>query len=440
MTHLYKIFTFFLFLATTSILAQTNSVPTPAKAQSETIVLRGGTAHIGDGKVIENSIIVFENGKITMAADATMVKMDFTDKKVIDITGKEVYPGFVAASTSMGLMEIAAVRATRDEDEIGGLNPNVRSIISYNTDSRVIPTVRSNGILIAQVRPEGGRIAGTSTVVQLDAWNWEDAVYKIDDGIHLSWPHIYSFKGWWANPGGIEKNEKYSEEVTQIKDLFDQAKAYCQSNKHDEKNLKLSSMCGLFDGSQQLFIHVNMIKEIIEAVNFSKKYGVKIIIVGGEDAWMATDILKNNNIPVVIKRTQSLPSRSDEDIDLPFKLPKLLQDAGVLYCITLGDGSDAFWDQRNLPFHAGQAVPNGLTKEQAVTAITFNPAKILNIADKTGTLEVGKDANIIISTGDVLDMRTSNIEYAFIQGRAIDLDNKQKALYRKYMEKYGLKE
>lgn len=163
-----------------------------------------------------------------------------------------------------------------------------------------------------------------------------------------------------------------------------------------------------------------------------------MVIVGGDDAWMATDILKNNNIPVIVKRTQALPSRSDEDIDLPFKLPKLLQDAGVLYCITIGDDSDAFWDQRNLPFHAGQAVPNGLTKEEAIAAITSSPAKILNIEDRTGTLEKGKDANIIVSTGDVLDMRSSNIEHAFIQGRAIDLDNKQKALYRKFMDKYDL--
>ncbi|MEZ4884778.1 MAG: amidohydrolase family protein [Chitinophagales bacterium] len=440
MIHLYKFFTLLLFFTATCLVAQDNSVPTPAKAQSQTIVLTGGTAHVGDENVINNSIIIFENGKITMVADMTMVKIDLTDKTVIDISGKHVYPGFVAASTAMGLMEIAAVRATNDDEEIGTLNPNVRSIISYNTDSRVIPTVRSNGVLIAQVRPKGGRISGTSSIVQLDAWNWEDAAYKLDDGIHLSWPHLYTFKGWWAEPGGIEKNEKYGEQITDIEDLFDQAKAYCQSEDHDEKNLKLTAMCGLFDGSKKLFVHVNMIKEIIEAVNFSKKYGVKMVIVGGEDAWMATDVLKNNNIPVVLKRTQSLPNRADEDIDLPFKLPKLLQDAGVLYCITIGDGSDAFWDQRNLPFHAGQAVANGLTQEQALAAITSNPAKILNIADKTGTLETGKDANIIVSSGDVLDMRTSNIEHAFIQGRAIDLDNKQKALYRKYMEKYGLEE
>ena len=440
MTHLYKAFTAFLILTFNFAVAQTNSVPTPAKAQTETIILMGGTAHIGNGEVIRNSIIIFEEGKITTVADAATVKIDPTDKKVIDISGKDVYPGFVAASTAMGLMEIAAVRATRDERERGNLNPNVRSIISYNTDSRVIPTVRSNGVLLAQVRPKGGRISGTSSVVQLDAWNWEDAAYKLDEGIHLTWPHLYTFKGWWTGEEGIEKNEKYNEQITEIKDLFDQAKAYCAVGNHSEKNLKLSAMCGLFDGSQQLFVHVNMIKEIIEAVNFSKKYGVKMVIVGGEDAWMATDILKNNNIPVVIKRTQALPSRADEDIDLPFKLPSLLQKAGILYCITLGDGSDGFWDQRNLPFHAGQAVPNGLTEEQAIAAITSNPAKILGIADQTGTLEAGKDANIIVSTGDVLDMRTSHIEHAFIQGRAIDLDNKQKALYRKFMEKYGLEE
>ncbi|MFK7908344.1 MAG: amidohydrolase, partial [Chitinophagales bacterium] len=223
MTHLYKIFASLLLFVTISVVAQTNSVPTPAKTQTQTTILKGGTAHIGNGEVIENSTIVFEDGKITTVTDAAMLKIDPTGKTIIDITGKHVYPGFVAASTAMGLMEISAVRATRDDYEMGSLNPNVRSIISFNTDSRVIPTVRSNGILLAQVRPKGGRVSGTSSIVQLDAWNWEDAAYKMDDGVHLSWPRMYSFRGWWADPGGIEKNEKYADQVTAVKDLFNEA-------------------------------------------------------------------------------------------------------------------------------------------------------------------------------------------------------------------------
>lgn len=427
-------------LYSTPILAQNADYPpspAPAKATDSIVIIYGGTAHIGNGSVINNSLITLKQGKIEGIADMTNIRLDLQGKKAIDATGKHIYPAIVAANTTMGLVEVAAVRATRDQYEVGDLNPNVRSIIAYNTDSHVLPTIRSNGILLAEVAPLGGTISGQSSVVQLDAWNWEDAAYATDIGLHLYWPRFVAAPNYEDEDeeAPTEKSNKYLEGIKELNGLFAEAKAYCQ-DKHAQTNLKLEAMCGLFDKSKKVFIHAEFIKEIIDGVNFAKQWGLNPVIIGGTDIWLATDILKENKIPVVINRTHNLPKRSFEDVDLPYKLPKILQDAGILYCITMGDGWDSFWDQRNLPFNAGTAVAYGLTKEQALAAITSNPAQILGIHDKTGTLEIGKDANLLISEGDILDMKTSNITNAFIQGRAVDLDNKQKALYRRFMEKY----
>jgi len=194
-------------------------------------------------------------------------------------------------------------------------------------------------------------------------------------------------------------------------------------------------MKGLFNGSKKLFVNADGAKEIIQAVAFAKKMGVSAVIVGGNESYLVTEVLKENNVPVILRETQRVPDREEDDVYLPYKLPKILQDAGVLYGLT-GTG---FWRQRNLPFEAGQAVGYGLTKEQAVSMITQNNAKILGIDKTTGTLETGKDANLFISTGDALDMISLDVVKAFIQGRDINLDNLHKQLYRKWSAKYGLK-
>lgn len=406
------------------------SVPTPGPTQSQAIALVGGTVHIGNGEVLENATVRFDNGKLT-AVDQNQYKFDEL-VKVIDVSGKHIYPGMIAPNTELGLNEINAVRATRDYDEVGAMIPNVRSIVAYNTDSRVIPTIRSNGILLAEISPRGGVISGSSTIAQLDAWNWEDAAYHMDGAIHMNWPSLYSWKGWWAEPGGIEKNEKYAERVDEIMNFFAEAAAYHAKIKPEVTNLKFEAMKGLFDKQKKLLVHANGAREMMAAIELKKQYGLDMVFVGGRDSWMVTDQLKEHNIAVILRPTHSLPSRPEDDIDLPFKTPYLLQQAGINYCLSLPGA----WEQRNLPFVAGNAVAYGLTQEEALAAITSNTAKIFGIDDKTGTLEIGKDANIIVSTGDVLDMRTSNIEYAFIQGREINLDNKQKQLYQKFSDKY----
>ncbi len=413
-----------------------------ANAQTKSILIMNGIAHLGTDSIIQNSMIGIKDGKIMEVIDASKSKESGNYDEKIDATGKHIYPGFIAPNSTLGLIEIEAVRSTNDFREVGTTLPDVRSLIAYNADSKIIPTIRTNGILLAQITPRGGLVSGTSSIVMLDGWNWEDAAYKIDDGIHINWPRLQTRKFSEEDEvfiGPYEKNKDYNKQTDNLKKLLADAKAYNETDTKEEKNLRFESMKGLFTGTQTLYIHTNNVKEIIEAVNFAKQNAIKkIAIVGGKDSWKVTDLLRENNIAVVVARVHDLPERTDDDIDQPFKLPYLLQKAGVLFCLN-NEGNMEAMQTRNLPFLAGTAVAYGLTKEQALKAITLSTAKILGIDKITGSIEVGKDANLFISTGDALDMRTNNVEKAFIKGNSIDLNNDQKALYEKYKTKYGLK-
>jgi len=403
---------------------------TPAPKQTKKIMLLNGIAHLGNGKIIKNSAISIVDGKFNIVADAAVIKIDFKQfDTVIDVRGKHIYPGIIAPNSTLGLTEIDAVRATRDYSEVGKYNPHVRSIIAYNTESKVTTTIRSNGVLMGQITPRSNAISGTSSIVQFDAWNWEDAVIKEDDGIHHNWENMYN---WWKG----EKNKEYDKNIAELNQFFADALAYSKVENHPEKNIRFEAMRGIFNGTKTLYIHADFIKELTEAINFSKKHGVKkTVIVGGYDSWMITDMLKENNIAVILQRVHSLPQRQEDDVYLPYKLPKILHDAGVLFCLENAGDMEAM-GTRNLPFYAGTAAAYGLDKEEALSLITLNTAKILGIDTFCGSIEPGKDATLFISTGDALDMRTNNVEAAFIQGRALDLNNFQKQLYEKYSSKY----
>lgn len=410
----------------------------PSKAQSKPVAIIGATIHTGNGQIIENGYIAFDKGIITGIGDARVVRFNTTTTDVISAEGKHVYPGFIVPETTLGLIEVASgARGTDDQGDVGEVNPHIRSIIAYNTDSKVIPTLRSNGILMAQPVPSGGLIAGQSSVVVLDGWNWEDASYKNDIGIHLNWPVMRTNTGPFgqASPGAPNPKEAHQKALADLDRFFSEAKAYSELEKPEVVNTRFAAMKGLFTGNKKLFVNVNAAKNIILAVNFAKKFNIKSVIVGGAESYLVTDILRDNQVPVILIQTQNLPDRVDDDVYLPYKLPKLLHDGGVLYSLT-GTG---YWRQRNLPFEAGTAAAYGLTKEQALSMITLNTAKILGIDKTAGSLEPGKDATLFISGGDALDMLGNKVETAFIQGRNINLDNLHKQLYKKFSEKYGLK-
>ncbi|MBX2932615.1 MAG: amidohydrolase family protein [Ferruginibacter sp.] len=420
-------------IATTNVLAQ--ETISPAAAQKETIALTNATIHVGNGQVINNGTVIFNNGKITEVGTTATV----TGARVIDCKGKHIYPGLILSSSQLGLIEINNIRATIDATEIGEMNPSIRSLVAYNTDSKVINTLRTNGILLANIVPSGGIISGSSSVVQLDAWNWEDAAYKTDGGIHFHMPSLLNRgrrRFFGAQASNADPVKEGLSRIEEVKTFFREAKAYLGQAKHENTNLKFEAVKGLFDKRQKLFIHCNIVKEMLLAVDFAKEFGFDVVLVGAIDSWQIADILKKNNIAVILNQLHDLPAMIDDDVDQPFKTPAMLQKAGVLFCINDNDGNSRY---RNLAFNAGTASAYGLSKEEALSAITLNAAAILGIADKTGSIETGKDANIVVSEGDILDMRTNIIVHAFIQGRQIVLNNKQMQLAEKYEKKYGIK-
>jgi len=400
----------------------------------QTTLFMGGIAHLGNGEIIENSVIVVKDGEFDLVADASRIRIDPSAfDTIIRVYGKHIYPAFISPNTTLGITEIDAVRATKDYDEVGEFNPNVRSLIAFNTDSKVLKTVRTNGVLITQACPRGGIISGSSSVMHLDGWNWEDAQLKADDGIHLNWPSSYHTSGWWAEPGSTSKNKNYEKGVNKIKTYFEIAKAYSKNN--TEMDLELEATKGLFDGSRNLYIHADYAKEIRESVRFFKELGIeKIVIVGGKDALNAIPVLKEFKIPLILERVHSLPVNEDAAIDQFFTLPSQLQAKGILFCLAYNGDMEAM-GTRNLPFTAGTAVAYGMEMKDAISAISLNTAIILGIDNKVGSIEKGKDATFFISSGDALDMRTNNVERAYIKGHPVDLNNHQKELFEKYKDR-----
>lgn len=430
------ILTLFLAAASTCCFAQANI--SPAKPQSKPIYIIGAKVHVGNGQVIDNGYVLFDKGKITGVGDATLVKLNLKDGEVIDGNGKHVYPGFIAPTTNLGLAEYESVKASLDFAEIGNLNPHIRALVAYNTDSKVPATVRSNGILMAQITPQGGAVSGSSSVVQLDAWNWEDAAIRKDDAMHMTWPVVPKPRGGFGGRGPAALSPELLKERTQnaineLDQLFSEAKAYAELDKPAVINTRLAAMKNLFNGTQRLFIEADGEKDIIAAVNFAKKYNITPVLVSGDEAYLVTSFLKQNNVSVVVNQPHALPNSVDDDVNMPYKNAAVLANAGLNVVVSI----DGYWQQRNLPFMAGTVAAWGLDPEKALQTITLNTAKILGIDKTAGSLETGKDATLFISSGDALDMKTNHVERAFIQGRDINLDNLHKQLDRKFTEKYN---
>ena len=407
--------------------------------QTKSILILGAKAHLGNGAIIEQSAIGFKDGVITLVTSAKKANRSEFDI-VINADDQHIYPGFIAPNSTLGLVEIDAVKASDDESEIGIFNPHIRSIIAYDAQSAVTETVRPNGILIAQITPRGRRLTGNSSIVQLDAWNWEDAIIKKDGGLHLYWPKTFHYTGWWAEKGSIIPNKNYQKQIDELTHFFDKSKGYFEQISYqtkDKKDLLYHSMSDLFNHKQTLFIHANDEKQLRDAIYFAELYNLKqLVIVGGYQALDVSELLKKKNIPVLLRRVHDLPTNEDEPLHKPYQLASQLIKKGIL--VGLQNAGDMERMQtRNLPFYAGTCASWGMDKEQALKLITLNNAKILGIDKQYGSLEEGKSATLFISKGDALDMRTNQLIKAYIDGRQINLLTRQQKLYQTYKKKYN---
>lgn len=398
-------------------------------------LIKGGNVHVGDGRVLNGASVVINGKWIELViADGSLPQGKFDT--IIDASGKEIYPGLMNTNNVLGLHDAEAVRATRDFSDVGKYNPHNRALIAYNTDNKIVPTIKTNGVLYTQVTPRGGVISGASSIMALEGWNWEDAVLLADDGIHINFPLRPN------STNGADEFKKarqlYESEVYELEKLFLEAKAYLSSSSSASVNVRFESMRACILGSARVYFHVNSAYDIMRAVTFAKGLQLKFpVIVGGAEAFKVTSFLKENNVPVMLRRVNELPDRNDDEVALSYKLPYLLYKDSVAFCFQLEGDMEAM-NSRNLAFNAGTAVGYGLPMEEAIKSLTYWPARITGCDKWIGTIQTGKLASLFICTGNVLEIMNSEVLAAWIAGNPVTLNNQQSELYQKYLIKFGL--
>lgn len=410
----------------------------PAKPQDHPIVIVNATIHPVVGPVVEKGMIVFDKGKVIAIGQEAAVP---ANAERIDAAGKHVYPGLISPDTYVGLTEIGAVRASRDRTETGRINPNVRAETAFNPESEIIPVTRANGITVAVTSPSGSLIAGTGAIMLMDGWTWEDMTFKAPSALYVTWPSMLISRSPFVRQTEEEQKKERDRNLKELTDAFDNARAYMTAKKGEEQkgvpyhdaDVRWEAMIPVLEGKVPVVVWATEVQQIEAAVAWAAQEKLRLIIGGGYDAWRVADLLKKHNIPVLAGEILRLPSHRFDEYDDPFSLPAKLHEAGIQFAIISGEEAP---HERNLPYHAAMAAAYGLPNDEALKAITLYPAQIFGIADRVGSLEVGKDATLIVTTGDPLDIRSS-VEMEFIQGRKIDLRSKHTILYEKYKEKYG---
>jgi imidazolonepropionase-like amidohydrolase len=405
----------------------------PGAPQSQPIALVGGVIHPVSGPAIEG-VLLFDEGRIVAVGEEVEIP---ENAKRVELEGKHVYPGLFDAMSDMGLVEINSVRATLDQQEVGSVNPNVRSWVAVNPDSELIPVARANGVLLTLTAPTGGLISGQSAVMQLDGWTYEDMTLRPSVAMHMIWPLMAPVSDWSVEASAREQLNARDEALERLRRTFADARAYqkarqAENDKHPI-DLRWEALLPVLQRETPLVITANEIQQIQAAVAFASEQDVQMILAGGYDAPHCAALLNKHEIPVIVTEVYRLPTRRWDPYDAPFTVPERLRAAGVKFCIS-GAGRFGASQARNLPYHAAMAAAFGLPRQHALKSITLYPAEILGVADRVGSLEPGKDATLFICDGDPLETRTQ-IEAAYIQGREVDLDNRHKRLYRKYEEK-----
>lgn len=418
-------------------------VPPP---QRQPLVLRNAVLHPVSGPPLPGGSLLAENGRIVaLAAAGQPLPASASAPQVLDLGGRHVYPGFVAANGTLGLMEVSAVAATVDTTEVGAVNPNARAVVALNADSELLPVARTGGVLAALSVPQGpagGGIAGISALLQTDGWDWESLAITPEVGLHVVPPNLRlsaAALGPQAAAMGEEMRRFSQERLRVIDEAFASAAAYARARSADPSlpsDRRWEAMRAVFGegaGRRPVFVQANDIAQIRWALGLAERHGLRLVIVGGADAWRVAEVLKARSVPVVVSSVHRLPLRRDEDVDGPFRLPARLHEAGVTFCIargTPGSGASST-SERNLPFEAATAAAHGLPREEALKAVTLYPARILGVEDRLGSLQAGRLASFLITDGDPLETST-RIERVFVQGREVSIANRQTRLADRY--------
>ena len=426
-------------LAASSTLAQ--DLTHKAPAQDHPVFIVGATVHTISGDTIENGVVAFSAGRLTMIGDASIMQTVrlSSNTEVIEADGMHLYPGLIASRTQLGLTEINAVRASLDHNEVGQVTPEVRAAVSVNPDSTLIPVARAGGVLTFASFPTGGRVPGRASVMRSDAWTWESMAIDDAAGLVINWPSVRPSDGAFESRSKSDRMDSIRKNLRDIDDLFNAAEAYADArsaNAEAPVDLRYEAMLEVMPSAgadqEPVFINANDVDQITSAVTWCSERELRCVIVGGRDAPLCADLLRANDVGVIIGGTHVFPKRSDASFDDPFTLPRRLQEAGVRWCLNTADRDG---NVRNLPHEAGRAVAFGLDHADALASITLWPAQLLGVADDLGSIERGKLATLILTDTDVLEV-TSNVTRAWIDGREINMSTKQTKLRDKYRDKY----
>jgi imidazolonepropionase-like amidohydrolase len=423
-------------LAILTLVAPTTSVV--SAQSSESVAIRNVRIVTVTGPVIDNGTVVIANGKIAaVGANATVP----AGAKVIDGKGLSVYPGMMDADTEIGLTEIGSVAGSVDTSEIGDNNANIHVDVAIHPDSSHIAVTRVNGVTTALTAPRGGLIAGQSAILNLDGWTPKEMVVKSPVAMHINWPGAGGGRGFGGEFGGqqrsgAEARREQERQIENLKKILREATAYADAKDARAKDpslpkqnvdLKFEALIPVVRGQMPVVINVNLERDIKNAIAFVGEMKLKAIISGGAEAYRVADQLKAKNIPVIVGPVLRVPVREDDPYDAAFTNAGLLFKAGVKIAFQTNDSAYS----RNLPYHAGMAAAFGLPKDEALKAVTIYPAEIFGVANLVGSIEQGKMANLIITDGDPLEIRTQ-IKHVFINGHDIPLTSRHTDLYEKY--------
>jgi imidazolonepropionase-like amidohydrolase len=425
---------FLLVTAGLSLAAQAHDI-VPAAKQTQPVLLQDATVHTVTNGVLKDTDVLLVDGKISAIGTDLAVP---EGAMVVPLQGKQLYPGLVALANQLGLTEIEAVRATNDTTEVTNTNPDVKAQVAYNADSEVIPTIRANGFSYSLVYPDGALLMGQSAFMQLDAWNWQDATVVDSVALHIKWPRADVMPNPWRpqKPEDIRKASQKA--MTELEGYFKTAKAYADAVAKGVKlplDSRWQAMIPVFKGERPVFVHADDQRQIEQAMKFAQQYGFVLTIVGGRDAWRIAPQLAAHKVSVIYTAPYGIPERADEATSQSFQTPAQLAKAGVKFALSL----DGYWDTRNVVFAAGQAISYGLSPEQALRSVTLDAAAIAGVADKIGSIEVGKAATLVVSDGDIFDYLGHKVRYMWIDGRAVDLNSRHKQLHDKYQQRYQAK-
>lgn len=410
---------------------------------AETLLLKNATIHTVSGVTIPKGDVLVQDGKIKGVFDGDQPTRALypSDTKQIDLKGLHLYPGMIALNVEMGLVEISAVRSTRDEKEVGDFTPDVRSWLAVNPDSELLPVARANGVTYFEPAPQGGVVAGQSGLIALDGWTTEQMTLKKPIALHLYWPETdldttpkerFRDKEKWKSLEDQDKERR--EKIKSLDDFFQEARAYAKARETAKgKDFAVipawEAMLPIIRGEIPITIHADDVRQIRSAVRWAETNKFKIIIAEARDAWKVASLLASNNVPVVYNHIFNQPVRDSDAYDIHFAAPGILQKAGVKVVFGLSSYRDSL--VKNLPYEAAQAVAFGLPAEEALKGITLYPAQLAGAADELGSIEVGKTASLFAVDGDILDIR-SHVKHVWIAGKEVSLENRHTRLYEKY--------